>query len=77
MPMGMVLSILSLIGRVALLASSASSVVVKTLVIVSAGTSVVRGAFDRLNRPMSGDTVEDTIRTSCRLGEKSFSLKIE
>ena len=64
MPTGIVLSILSLIGKVALFESSASSVVVKTLMIESGATSGDRGARDRVKRPISGDVVEDTMRTS-------------
>lgn len=64
----------SVMGSVALLESSAISVVVNLLVMDSAGASVANGLDERLRRPTSGDAVEATISRSCRLGWKSFSL---
>ena len=61
-------------GSVALLESSAISVVVNLLVMDSVGASVANGLDERLRRPTSGDAVEATIRRSCRLGWKSFNL---
>jgi hypothetical protein len=76
-PIGVVFSMLSLIGRVALRESSAISVVVKTLTMDSAGLSEARGVLERVRRPISGDAVDERISTSCRLGGKSFSLEME
>lgn len=64
----------SVMGSVALLESSAISVVVNLFVTDSAGASVASGLDERLRRPTSGDAVDATIRRSCRLGWKSFSL---
>lgn len=54
----------SVMGRVALLESSAISVVVNLLVISAAGASVAKGLDDRLRSPTSGDAVEARIRRS-------------
>lgn len=72
--MGTGLSIPSPMGRVARLESSASSVVVKTLVIFSAGMSLVKAFFDREANPISEKAVEENISKSWRLGGKSLSL---
>jgi hypothetical protein len=63
-------------GRVALLESSSISVVVKTLVMASAGASCVNGDFDRLRKPISGDAVEHRSKRSCRFGAKSFNRRM-
>lgn len=65
----------SLIGSCARFESSASSVVVKTLVILSAGLSLARGVFDRVNSPMVSVAVEETISRSWRFGGKSLILR--
>ena len=72
MPTGSPLSRVSPIGNVALLESSASSVVVNTLVILSASTSVDKGVLERDIRPMSGVAVDEKINRSCKDGGKSF-----
>ena len=48
-------------------------VVVKTPVTFSAGSPLVNGAFDRVNKPTSVEAVEATKIRSCRFGGKSFS----
>ena len=63
-PTGIAFSKSSVMGSVALLESSAISVVVKALVMEAAGTSVDKGTDARLSRPTSGDAVDATIRTS-------------
>ena len=63
-PTGMVFWKSSVIGSVALLESSAISVVVKALVMAAAGASVASGLDERLRSPTSGDAVDETIRRS-------------
>ncbi len=71
-PMANVSIMSSLIGNCALFESSASSVVVKTLAIASAGLSDANGVLDRVSRPMDSVAVDDTMRRSWRLGAKSL-----
>jgi hypothetical protein len=65
----------SLIGSCARLESSANSVVVKTLVIASAGLSLAKGVFDRDSKPTFSVAVDETKRRSWRFGGKSLSLR--
>jgi len=58
-PIGNVSFKSSLIGSCARFESSASSVVVKTFVIASAGLPLVRGVFDRLSMPMLSVAVDE------------------
>ncbi len=63
-------------GSWARLESSASSVVVKTFVMDSAGLSLVRGVLDRDRSPTLSLAVDETKRRSCRFGGKSLSLRM-
>ena len=65
----------SVIGKVGRFVSSSSSVVVKTPLIESAGLSLVKGVFDLERRPSSEEAVDETMRRSWRLGEKSRSRR--
>ena len=62
----------SVIGICALRESVAILVVVNTPVIFSAEISVVRGAFERVNSPISSEAVDATKRMSCISGGKAF-----
>lgn len=75
--MGTESSMDSVMGNVALLVSSASSVVVKTLVMAPARLSFEIGTLERVRRPISDDAVDDMIRRSCKFGAKSFKRRIE
>lgn len=68
-------SIVSVMGSVGRLVSSKNSVVVKTLVMASAGLSWANGFFDLVKTPTSVEAVEDTMRRSCK-SRKSRSRSI-